>query len=52
MMQAGLVGPWLERWLHRVNVPSLIVWGDSGSADSAGAYRCGLGRADFLDRGC
>lgn len=28
MMQAGLVGPWLERWLHRVNVPTLIVWGD------------------------
>lgn len=28
MMQSGLVGPWLERWLHRVNVPTLIVWGD------------------------
>jgi len=28
MMQAGLVGPWLDRWLHRVNVPALIVWGD------------------------
>jgi pimeloyl-ACP methyl ester carboxylesterase len=28
MAQAGLVGPWLERWLHRVNVPTLIVWGE------------------------
>jgi len=28
MLQAGLVGPWLERWLHRVNVPTMIVWGD------------------------
>jgi pimeloyl-ACP methyl ester carboxylesterase len=28
MMQAGLVGPWLTRWLHRVNVPAMIVWGD------------------------
>jgi pimeloyl-ACP methyl ester carboxylesterase len=28
LMQSGLVGPWLERWLHRVNVPTLIVWGD------------------------
>jgi len=27
MMQGGLVGPWLERWLHRVNLPTLIVWG-------------------------
>ena len=28
LMQSGLVGPWLERWLHRVNVPTLIVWGE------------------------
>lgn len=28
MLQAGLVGPWLERWAHRINVPTLIVWGD------------------------
>jgi pimeloyl-ACP methyl ester carboxylesterase len=28
LLESGLVGPWLERWLHRVNVPTLIVWGD------------------------
>jgi len=28
LMQNGLVGPWLPRWLHRVNMPTLIAWGD------------------------
>jgi pimeloyl-ACP methyl ester carboxylesterase len=28
LMQNGLVGPWLGRWLHRVNMPTLIVWGE------------------------
>jgi pimeloyl-ACP methyl ester carboxylesterase len=28
MFQAGLVGPWLERWLYRVTMPTLIVWGE------------------------
>jgi pimeloyl-ACP methyl ester carboxylesterase len=28
LMQNGLVGPWLPRWLHRVNVPTMIVWGE------------------------
>jgi pimeloyl-ACP methyl ester carboxylesterase len=28
LMQTGLVGPWPERWAHRINVPTLIVWGD------------------------
>jgi pimeloyl-ACP methyl ester carboxylesterase len=28
MIQAGLVGHWLERWLHRIKIPTLIVWGD------------------------
>ena len=27
MMEAGLVGTWLERWLHRVKVPTMLVWG-------------------------
>jgi pimeloyl-ACP methyl ester carboxylesterase len=27
-LQNGLIGPWLPRWLHRVNMPTLIVWGD------------------------
>jgi pimeloyl-ACP methyl ester carboxylesterase len=28
LLRAGLIGPWLARWLHRVNMPTLIVWGD------------------------
>jgi pimeloyl-ACP methyl ester carboxylesterase len=28
LLQNGLIGPWLPRWLHRVNMPSLIAWGD------------------------
>lgn len=28
LLQNGLIGPWLPRWLHRVNMPTLIVWGD------------------------
>jgi pimeloyl-ACP methyl ester carboxylesterase len=28
MLEAGLVGPWLPRWLHRVKVPTLLVWGE------------------------
>jgi pimeloyl-ACP methyl ester carboxylesterase len=28
LLRAGLVGPWLARWLHRVNMPALIVWGE------------------------
>ncbi len=28
LIQAGLVGPWLPRWLHRVNIPTLLVWGE------------------------
>ena len=28
LLQTGLVGPWLERWLHRVNMPTLILWGE------------------------
>jgi pimeloyl-ACP methyl ester carboxylesterase len=28
ILRAGLIGPWLPRWLHRVTMPALIVWGD------------------------
>lgn len=28
LMQNGLFGPWLPRWLHRVNMPTMIVWGE------------------------
>jgi pimeloyl-ACP methyl ester carboxylesterase len=28
LMQNGLFGPWLPRWLHRLNMPAMIVWGD------------------------
>ncbi len=28
LMQNGLVGPRLPRWLHRVSMPTLIVWGE------------------------
>jgi pimeloyl-ACP methyl ester carboxylesterase len=28
LLKAGLVGPWLARWLHRVNMPTLVVWGE------------------------
>jgi pimeloyl-ACP methyl ester carboxylesterase len=28
LLQTGLIGPWLPRWLHRVNMPTLIVWGE------------------------
>lgn len=28
LLQNGLIGPWLPRWLHRVNMPTLIVWGE------------------------
>ncbi len=28
LLRAGLVGPWLARWLHRVNMPALVVWGE------------------------
>jgi pimeloyl-ACP methyl ester carboxylesterase len=28
LLQNGLIGPWLPRWLHRVNMPTLIAWGD------------------------
>jgi pimeloyl-ACP methyl ester carboxylesterase len=28
MLEAGLIGPWLERWLHRVKVPTMVVWGE------------------------
>ncbi len=28
MLEAGLVGSWLERWLHRVKVPTMLVWGE------------------------
>ena len=28
LIQNGLVGPWLPRWLHRVDMPTLIAWGD------------------------
>ncbi len=29
LVQSGLVGPWLPRWLHRVNMPTLLVWGEN-----------------------
>ena len=28
MIEGGLFGHWLERWCHRINLPTLIVWGD------------------------
>jgi pimeloyl-ACP methyl ester carboxylesterase len=28
MLPAGLIGPWLAQWLHRVKAPTLIVWGE------------------------
>ncbi|HEY1753915.1 MAG TPA: alpha/beta hydrolase [Bryobacteraceae bacterium] len=28
LMQNALVGPWLPRWLHRVDMPTFIAWGD------------------------
>jgi pimeloyl-ACP methyl ester carboxylesterase len=28
LLQSGLIGPWLPRWLHRVNMPTMMVWGD------------------------
>lgn len=28
LAQNGLFGPWLPRWLHRVNMPTLLVWGE------------------------
>lgn len=28
LLQTGLVGPWLHRWLYRVNMPTLMVWGE------------------------
>jgi pimeloyl-ACP methyl ester carboxylesterase len=28
MVAAGLFGPWLPRWLHRVKMPTMIVWGE------------------------
>jgi pimeloyl-ACP methyl ester carboxylesterase len=28
LLQNGLIGPWLPRWLHRVDMPTLIAWGD------------------------
>jgi pimeloyl-ACP methyl ester carboxylesterase len=28
LLQNGLIGPWLPHWLHRVNMPTLIAWGD------------------------
>lgn len=28
LMQSGLVGPWLTRWLHRIDMPTLLVWGE------------------------
>jgi pimeloyl-ACP methyl ester carboxylesterase len=36
LMQNGLVGPWLPRWLHRVTMPALIVWGDKDRILPAG----------------
>jgi pimeloyl-ACP methyl ester carboxylesterase len=36
LMQNGLVGPWLPRWLHRVDMPTLIVWGDQDRILPAG----------------
>ena len=28
LAQAGLIGPFLPRWLHRATMPALIVWGE------------------------
>jgi pimeloyl-ACP methyl ester carboxylesterase len=28
LLHNGLIGPWLPRWLHRVNMPAFIAWGD------------------------
>ncbi len=28
LMQNGLLSPWLGRWLHRIDMPTQIVWGD------------------------
>jgi pimeloyl-ACP methyl ester carboxylesterase len=36
LMQNGLAGPWLPRWLHRVNMPTLIAWGDKDRILPAG----------------
>jgi pimeloyl-ACP methyl ester carboxylesterase len=36
LLRAGLVGPWLDRWLHRVNMPALVVWGEKDRTVPAG----------------
>jgi pimeloyl-ACP methyl ester carboxylesterase len=28
LLESGLIGPWLPRWLHRVKTPTLLVWGE------------------------
>ena len=45
LLQNGLMGPWLPRWLHRVNMPTLIAWGEKDRILPAGTGR-GLGEAD------
>jgi pimeloyl-ACP methyl ester carboxylesterase len=36
LLQSGLIGPWLPRWLHRINMPTLITWGDKDRILPAG----------------
>ena len=45
LMKNGLVSPWLPRWLHRINMPTLIVWGDQ---DRVSARRSGRGRKKLI----
>ena len=51
MMQDGLVGPWLPRWLHRVNMPTLLVWGEQDRVlplGQAAAWKKFLPHAELL----
>ncbi len=51
LMQNGLVSPWLPRWLHRINMPTLIVWGEQDRvlpAGQAGVWKKLIPQAQVL----
>jgi pimeloyl-ACP methyl ester carboxylesterase len=51
LMQNGLVGPWLARWAHRINMPTLILWGEQDRVlpvGQAGAWKELIPQAQVL----
>jgi pimeloyl-ACP methyl ester carboxylesterase len=51
MVAAGLIGPWLPRWLHRVKAPTLIVWGEKDRilpVGQSGAWKKLIPQAEVL----